>query len=109
MINVGKKMRAISALFVKLVGVAGFEPATPSSRTRCSTRLSHTPTDNAAYTIAVLVRQACRKTAANAAVPRLPRLCYLGIRRRKRQPGNGRSERGRTRNETGDARRERRS
>ena len=26
-----------------LVGVAGFEPATPSSRTRCSTRLSHTP------------------------------------------------------------------
>src|SRR5262245_34264588 len=34
MINVGKKMRAISALFVELVGVAGFEPATPSSRTR---------------------------------------------------------------------------
>src|SRR6516164_5433648 len=33
MINVGKKMRAISALFVELVGVAGFEPATPSSRT----------------------------------------------------------------------------
>ncbi len=27
-----------------LVGVAGFEPATPASRTRCSTRLSHTPT-----------------------------------------------------------------
>jgi hypothetical protein len=27
-----------------LVGVAGFEPATPSSRTRCTTRLSHTPT-----------------------------------------------------------------
>lgn len=26
-----------------MVGVAGFEPATPSSRTRCSTRLSHTP------------------------------------------------------------------
>jgi|SRR5215831_1005002 len=34
MLNVGKKMRAISALFVELVGVAGFEPATPSSRTR---------------------------------------------------------------------------
>src|SRR6516164_7665770 len=33
MINVGKKMRAISALFVELVGGAGFEPATPSSRT----------------------------------------------------------------------------
>ena len=27
-----------------MVGVAGFEPATPASRTRCSTRLSHTPT-----------------------------------------------------------------
>src|SRR5262249_48048344 len=25
------------------VGAAGFEPATPSSRTRCSTRLSHAP------------------------------------------------------------------
>jgi hypothetical protein len=31
-------------LLKTLVGVAGFEPATPSSRTRCSTRLSHTPT-----------------------------------------------------------------
>ena len=29
--------------FVQMVGVAGFEPATPSSRTRCSTRLSHAP------------------------------------------------------------------
>ena len=28
----------------KLVGVAGFEPATPASRTQCSTGLSHTPT-----------------------------------------------------------------
>src|SRR4051794_615544 len=28
----------------RMVGVAGFEPATPASRTRCSTRLSHTPT-----------------------------------------------------------------
>jgi hypothetical protein len=27
-----------------LVGVAGFEPATPASRTQCSTGLSHTPT-----------------------------------------------------------------
>ncbi len=27
----------------ELVGVAGFEPATPSSRTRCATRLRHTP------------------------------------------------------------------
>src|SRR6516165_3390815 len=49
MLNVGKKMWPISALFVELVGVAGFEPATPSSRTRCSTRLSHTPTARLIY------------------------------------------------------------
>ena len=30
---------------VRMVGVAGFEPATPSSRTRCATRLRYTPTD----------------------------------------------------------------
>ena len=28
----------------KMVGVRGFEPPTPASRTQCSTRLSHTPT-----------------------------------------------------------------
>jgi L-threonylcarbamoyladenylate synthase len=28
-----------------MVGVAGFEPATPASRTQCSTGLSHTPTE----------------------------------------------------------------
>ena len=28
-----------------VVGVAGFEPATPASRTQCSTGLSHTPTE----------------------------------------------------------------
>jgi hypothetical protein len=28
----------------KMVGTTGFEPATPASRTRCSTRLSHVPT-----------------------------------------------------------------
>src|SRR3954464_8617846 len=37
-----------------LVGVAGFEPATPASRTQCSTGLSHTPTKEAAYS------RACR-------------------------------------------------
>ena len=31
-------------LFTVLVGTAGFEPATPASRTLCSTRLSHVPT-----------------------------------------------------------------
>ena len=28
----------------KMVGVTGFEPTTPTSRTWCSTRLSYTPT-----------------------------------------------------------------
>ena len=28
----------------KMVGERGFEPPTPWSRTRCSTRLSHSPT-----------------------------------------------------------------
>ena len=28
-----------------MVGERGFEPPTPWSRTRCSTRLSHSPTD----------------------------------------------------------------
>src|SRR5690349_4478722 len=35
----------------QMVGVAGFEPATPASRTQCSTGLSHTPTKNAAYSL----------------------------------------------------------
>src|SRR5262245_3781574 len=34
-----------------MVGVAGFEPATPASRTQCSTGLSHTPTWKAAYSL----------------------------------------------------------
>src|SRR5216684_3960893 len=41
-----------------LVGVAGFEPATPASRTQCSTGLSHTPTKNAAYS------RGCRRPQA---------------------------------------------
>ncbi len=30
-------------LILKMVGERGFEPPTPWSRTRCSTRLSHSP------------------------------------------------------------------
>ncbi len=30
---------------LSLVGETGFEPATPWSRTRCSTKLSHSPSD----------------------------------------------------------------
>ncbi len=43
-----------------MVGVAGFEPATPASRTQCSTRLSHTPTWRAAYRQGSAVSQAAK-------------------------------------------------
>jgi hypothetical protein len=32
-----------------MVGERGFEPPTPWSRTRCSTRLSHSPTDSSIF------------------------------------------------------------
>ena len=31
------------SLIIKLVGMTGFEPATPWSQTKCSTKLSHIP------------------------------------------------------------------
>ena len=37
-----------------LVGETGFEPATPWSRTRCSTRLSHSPTSRRCYSGSLL-------------------------------------------------------
>ena len=37
---IGRKIRNALNL---LVGAAGFEPATPSSRTRCATRLRYAP------------------------------------------------------------------
>ena len=36
-------VRYFSNSLIKLVGVAGLEPAAPASRRRCSTRLSYTP------------------------------------------------------------------
>src|SRR6185312_6248375 len=42
-----------------LVGVAGFEPATPSSRTRCATRLRYTPPEGRPY-------NPCRRKAASS-------------------------------------------
>jgi hypothetical protein len=41
----------------KMVGVAGFEPATPASRTQCSTGLSHTPTRTRLIALAFLHRK----------------------------------------------------
>ena len=60
---------------MKLVGVIGFEPTTPSSRTRCATRLRYTPTE--ARLIAAARRG--RKHAAPDAGSRWPT-------RRKRLP-----------------------
>ena len=45
-------MRFIS--LKRLVGERGFEPPTPWSRTRCSTRLSHSPTSALLYSFQVL-------------------------------------------------------
>ena len=40
-----------------LVGVAGFEPATPSSRTKCATKLHHTPINGRYYTDWLVIYQ----------------------------------------------------
>src|SRR5947209_19541369 len=40
-----------------MVGVAGFEPATPASRTQCSTGLSHTPTRTRLIALAFAYRK----------------------------------------------------
>src|SRR6516165_3508880 len=45
-----------------MVGVAGFEPATPSSRTRCATRLRYTPPEGRSY-------NPCPRTAASYRPP----------------------------------------
>jgi hypothetical protein len=43
-INVDGKPEVQFKCLKRLVGERGFEPPTPWSRTRCSTRLSHSPT-----------------------------------------------------------------
>src|SRR5215831_15777147 len=45
-----------------LVGVAGFEPATPSSRTRCATRLRYTPPEGRSYNPCPRTAASCRAT-----------------------------------------------
>jgi hypothetical protein len=46
-IDVDGKPEVLLMCLKKLVGERGFEPPTPWSRTRCSTRLSHSPTTRA--------------------------------------------------------------
>src|SRR5678815_4646435 len=43
-----RSVRAAAASRKGMVGARGFEPPTPWSRTRCSTRLSHAPTEDPA-------------------------------------------------------------
>src|SRR5215475_3309425 len=52
-----------------MVGVAGFEPATPSSRTRCATRLRYTPTGGRSYNGVLPGPQARGISRGNAQVP----------------------------------------
>ena len=44
-----KKRDCFQSLCFLLVGMAGFEPVTPSSRTKCSTKLSYIPLISAIY------------------------------------------------------------
>jgi hypothetical protein len=44
-----RKFRCPLGFQRELVGVAGFEPATPTSRTWCATRLRYTPTEGRTY------------------------------------------------------------
>src|SRR5215475_11737202 len=44
-----KFTKRLNGLVKLVVGVAGFEPATPTSRTWCATRLRYTPTEGRSY------------------------------------------------------------
>jgi hypothetical protein len=52
-IDVDGKPEVAFKCLKRLVGERGFEPPTPWSRTRCSTRLSHSPTTRAATSKAI--------------------------------------------------------
>ena len=63
-----------------VVGVRGFEPPTPASRTQYSTRLSYTPNDtNKKGTSDVPFRQCVRVTANDANCIKESRYCVGGI------------------------------
>jgi hypothetical protein len=50
----GKFTKRLNSLANLMVGVAGFEPATPTSRTWCATRLRYTPTGGRSYNPGIL-------------------------------------------------------
>jgi hypothetical protein len=56
--HIAGRKKQVSGKYLKLlVGVAGFEPATPASRTQCSTGLSHTPTRRRLIALAFAYRK----------------------------------------------------
>ncbi len=59
-IGVSDCFKSASILLIILVGERGFEPPTPWSRTRCSTRLSHSPN---------MVADACHRALPGAFFP----------------------------------------
>src|SRR6516164_9683067 len=65
-----------------MVGVAGFEPATPSSRTRCATRLRYTPPEGRSY-------NPCPRTAASYRPPMTVQLATQVIETQVIETGEG--------------------
>ena len=62
----------------RLVGVAGFEPAAPSSRTRCATRLRYTPYPGGAVLYSRPAAQTRRNRRPSAPLPRACPSLYRG-------------------------------
>ena len=54
-----------------MVGVRGFEPPTPSSRTKCATKLRHTPNNGRYYTDMTGFYQPCFDKNASVKLLRL--------------------------------------
>src|ERR1700733_1435882 len=67
-----------------LVGERGFEPPTPWSRTRCSTRLSHSPTYCLIYSFSILQRRSGWRKRAWAETISVLRYAVRAQRRRCR-------------------------
>jgi hypothetical protein len=67
--NIPRQRKVVGAVRGKgMVGVAGFEPATPTSRTWCATRLRYTPTEARSYIDGPAWPQACKRRRVPAAV-----------------------------------------
>src|ERR1700675_1683401 len=58
-----------------MVGERGFEPPTPWSRTRCSTRLSHSPTNVIGYSTTHITGSRSRELAQVRSTGANPKFC----------------------------------